>query len=538
MFAAYFAPTNDAAPSAPEAGLNALWEHVAERWAFVALFAGIVFVAWLVNRFAPSKRRRIRRTLIPFLLYLVLWGIAATLHAGHATDWANRIRVASELFEFYAIINLAGLIVFDLVLPACRIDAAVIVADLILGGGYIVSTIAVLRSNGMEPGSVVATSAVVSGILALSLQATLGNILGGVALQLDHSIHAGDWIQLPDGTQGKVRAVHWRHTVLETRNWDTVLVPNSSLLASNILILGKRENAPLQHRMWVYFNVDFRYSPGHVIAVVQEALRSTPIERVAMDPPPNVICYDFAKDNRDSFAYYAVRYWLTDLAVDDPTSSAVREHVYAALRRANIPLARPTQTVLFAPDDSHDIEGRAARHRAARAEVLAGVELFKPLTDSERSYLADHLVYAPFAKGETITRQGAVAHWLYVLVAGKAEIRSKVEDDEKPRLVATLTAPALFGEMGLMTGEPRTADVVAITDVECYRLDKAGFERVIHDRPEVADAMSKTMAKRRIELGAVRDGVPVESRRGEELGESARILGHIRDFFGLERGDA
>src|ERR1700756_2795626 len=100
---------SDAAPSAPEAGLNALWEHVAERWAFVALFGGIVFVAWLVNRFAPSKRRRIRRTLIPFLLYLVLWGVAATLHAGHATDWANRIRVASELFEFYAIINLAGL---------------------------------------------------------------------------------------------------------------------------------------------------------------------------------------------------------------------------------------------------------------------------------------------------------------------------------------------------------------------------------------------------------------------------------------------
>ena len=48
------------------------------------------------------------------------------------------------------------------------------------------------------------------------------------------------------------------------------------------------------------------------------------MERVAADPPPNVICYDFAKDGRDSFGYYAVRYWLTDLAVDDPTSSAIR----------------------------------------------------------------------------------------------------------------------------------------------------------------------------------------------------------------------
>jgi small-conductance mechanosensitive channel/CRP-like cAMP-binding protein len=530
--ASSFDPPSDAA-----AGLTALWEHLAERWAFVALGGGIVLFAWLVNRFAPSKRRRIRRTLIPFLIYLVLWAISATFAAGHAEDWAERVRVGAELFELYTVINLTGLAVFDLALPALRIDTASIVADLILGGGYLVGTIAVLRANGMEPGSVVATSAVVSGVLALSLQATLGNILGGVALQLDNSLHAGDWIQLPDGTQGKVRAVRWRHTVVETRNWDTLIVPNSSLLASNIVILGKREGAPFQHRMWVYFNVDFRYSPSRVIEVVQGALRAAPIERVAQDPPPNVICYDFANDGRDSFGYYAVRYWLTDLAVDDPTSSAVREHVYAALRRASIPLARPTQTVLFAADDSHDLEGRAARHRTMRAKILAEVELFQPLTDEERMRLADHLVYAPFAKGETITRQGAVAHWLYILVGGRAEIRSKGGDEEKARLVATLQGPAVFGEMGLFTGAPRTADVVAATDVECYRLDKAGFEQIIHDRPEIAATLAKTMAKRRIELGAAMDGVPVESRRGQELSESDRILGRIREFFGLASGD-
>jgi small-conductance mechanosensitive channel/CRP-like cAMP-binding protein len=525
-------------PSDAEVGLAALWEHMAARWAFLLLGGGILGVAWLVNRFAPSKRRRLRRTLIPFAIYLVLWGISATFAAGHVEDWAARIHAASELFEIYAIINLAGVAAFDLALPALRIEAAVIVADLFIGLSYVAGTMAILRSNGMDLGSIVTTSAIVSGVLALSLQATLGNILGGVALQLDHSIHEGDWLQLADGTQGKVRAIHWRHTVVETRNWDTVLVPNSTLLASNILILGKREGLPLQHRMWVYFNVDFRYSPGHVIQVVEDALRSTPIERVASDPPPNVICYDFANAGRDSFAYYAVRYWLTDLAVDDPTNSAVREHVYAALRRADIPLARQTQTVLFAPDDSHDLHARADRHRVARAKVLNQVELFQSLTDDERSYLADHLVYAPFAKGETITRQGAVAHWLYVLVGGRAEIRAKVGDEAKPRLVASISGPAVFGEMGLFTGEPRTADVVAVTDVECYRLDKVGFTKVIHDRPELATELSTTMAKRRIELGAARDGVPVESRRGDELNEADRILARIRTFFGLGRSGA
>ena len=111
-------------------------------------------------------------------------------------------------------------------------------------------------------------------------------IVGGVALQLDHSIHEGDWLQLPDGTQGRVRAIQWRHTVVETRNWDTVIVPNASLLAQNIVILGKRSGKRLQHRMWVYFNVDFRFSPSHVIDVVRDALAAAPIEGVADDYDP------------------------------------------------------------------------------------------------------------------------------------------------------------------------------------------------------------------------------------------------------------
>ncbi len=516
-----------------QAGLAALFAHIVERWAFILLGAGIILFAWLVNRYAPAKRKRIRRVIIPFAVYLVLWAISATFAAGNAPEWADRIRLAADLFEAFTIVNLAGLAVFDLGLPAIRVEAVGIIADLFVGASYIVAILATMHGAGVSVGSVVTTSAVVSGVLALSLQATLGNVLGGIALQLDHSIDEGDWIQLPDGTQGKVRAIHWRHTVVETRNWDTLIVPNANLLAANLIILGKRQGQPIQHRMWVYFNVDFRYAPTHIIQVVREALLSAAIDNVAKTPPPSVICYDFAKDGRDSFGYYAVRYWLTDLAVDDPTSSAVRERIYAALRRAGVPLARPVQTVFFAPDDSHDLDARMARHRAERGKILADVELFKSLTGEERAQLADHLIPAPFVRGEVITHQGAVAHWLYILVRGRAEIRANVEGDPKPHIVATLDAPALFGEMGLMTGAPRSADVCAVTDVECYRLDKAGFQDIIKRRPAIADSMSQTMAKRRVELEAARDGVPVESRRSDELSEATKIARSIRSFFGL-----
>jgi small-conductance mechanosensitive channel len=514
------------------AGVSALAHHMGERWQFLLMAALIVSFAAVVNRYAPTKRKRIRRTLILFAFYLFFWLVSATFGAAHAQAWDDRFHVAADLCEMLIVVNLAALAVFELVLPAVRLSVATIASDLFVGFAYIVGTIVVLRGDGVEPGSVVATSAVVSGVLALSLQTTLGNILGGVALQLDHSVHEGDWIQLPDGTQGKVKAIHWRHTVVETRNWDTVIVPNSNLLAANIVILGKRVGQPLQHRMWVYFNVDFRYPPAKIIQIVTDALLAAPIERVASDPPANVICYDFAAAGRDSFAYYAVRYWLTDLAVDDPTNSAVRERVYAALRRADIPLARPAATTFFARDDRGDVELRARHHRAERAALLASVDLFKPLTNEEREYLADHLVYAPFARGETLTHQGAVAHWLYIVVKGKADIRVHIEGTT--RTLAHIEGPAVCGEMGLMTGEPRTADVVATTDVECYRLDKTGFQKVIAERREVAEEMSKIMARRRIELASARDGVAPESRSGDESPEAARILNKIRNFFGID----
>jgi len=365
------------------------------------------------------------------------------------------------------------------------------------------------------------------------MQATLVNVVGGVALQLDGSFHVGDWLQLPDGTQGKVAAIRWRHTALETRNWDTVIVPNSNLLAQNIVILGKRTDKPVQHRMWVYFNVDFRFPPSRIIDVVREALWAAPIEGVAADPKPNVICYDFAKDGRDSFAYYAVRYWLTDLPNDDPTNSRVRARIYSALKRAGLPLARPSQTVFLTPEEQ-DLQ-RAERHKESRVHVLEHLEFLGSLTADERQFVADHLRYAPFTAGETVTRQGAVAHWLYILCGGKVEVRRHAEGSPAAKVVATIEAPGFFGEMGMLTGDSRRADVVALTDVECYRLDKEGLQRILTERPEIAEHMSRTLAKRDVEMATVIEGLDEETRLARMATAETRILDKIQEFFGLTR---
>lgn len=499
-----------------------------------ALIVGLVLTAAAINRFAPTTKSRLRPVTILIILYLVsLTGYHILERAGEL-DWARRVLIATQVIRVLAVISLASTIIFRLVLRSIGVVVPTIASDLLVGVSYIIAVVGVFSEFGLDPLSAVATGAAVSAILAFSLQSTLGNIIGGVALQLDGSIHEGDWIQLENGKQGRIKAIRWRHTLLETRDWSTIVVPNASLLANNITILGYRDGAPAPQRMWVYFNVDFRYSPGQVIDAVQTALLAAPIENVAADPKPNCVCMDFAKDNRDSMAYYAVRYWLIDLASDDPTSSRVRQRIYTALKRAGIPLAVPAQTNFVEIHDRERERTHLERQQDRRFELLRTVHLFAPLNDDELRVIVQGITTTVYAKGESITRQGATAHYLYVLVRGSVEIRSRKDGKQsnEHRLIAELEAPEVFGEMGLMTGAPRGADVIAKTDVECYRIDKPSFQKVLSERPEIAKELADKLASRRANNEKLAH-MTTEQRKQHHETEAARILGGIRNFFGL-----
>ena len=500
---------------------------------FFVLAACLVVLAALVNRLAPRKKKRIRRATILLACYGTSFAAAALLTAAHAEGWAHRVWYAADLFEVLAVIDMAAVFLFDVVLLTLRIELADIVHDLARGGAYLLAFFAILHRSGMDFSGLVATSAVVTVVLGLSLQATLGNVLGGVALQLDDSLHAGDWVQLQNGTQGRIKAIRWRHTVLETRNWDTVIVPNSALLAEQITLLGQREDQPVQHRMWVWFYVDYRFAPDEVIRVVDEALQTAPIPNASAEPRPHAVCMDFAREGTNGVAAYAVRYWLRELAKDDPTSSEVRCRLYAALKRAGIPLALPGHAVFVSQDDPEHDARKESRETGQRVAALGQIELFRGLDPGELLELARGMRFAPFGRGEVITRQGSPARFLYVLTKGRAEVRIQL-DTGTDKLVATLDAPDVFGELGMMTGETRTASVVAASEVDCYRLDRDGFQQLLSQRPDLAENISSVMAKREVALAAVRENLDVQQRARRVSAEKTRMLHTIQDFFGLK----
>src|SRR6476660_7470829 len=99
--------------------------------------------------------------------------------------------------------------------------------------------------------------------------------------------------------------------------------------------------------------------------------------------------------------------------------------------------------------------------------------------------------------------------------------------------VATLHPGDFFGERGMMTGEHRSADVIALTDVECYRVDKESFNEILRKRPELAEDISKVLARRRVELEGAREDLNEEAKRARLQTHQGDLLRRIQRFFAL-----
>ena len=475
------------------------------------------------------QRPHVRVALVMYALALFLIFLSAVPATLGWQLLAKTLYAAGLLLVGFAVVKLISIVVFDIVLYITPLSPPQVLRDVIVAAGYTAAALWLLSRFGVTLSSIVATSAVMTGVIVFSLQDSLSNIFGGLVLQIDESFSVGDWVKI-EQTAGKVKEITWRHVAIETRNWDTVIIPNSMLIKSQVTVMGQRSGQPLQQRRWVYFNVDFRVPPTEVMRVVTDALVTEPVEGSAVDPPPNCVLMDF----NESYCSYAARYWLTDLLKDDPTDSLVRCRIYFALQRAGIPLSVPALTAFV---ETRDQERQKLHHeheisQRLSALDLARVELFREMNDGERRVLAERLRYAPFMKGELMTRQGAEAHWLYILTKGSAEVIVST-DAGIHKTVAILHAGDFFGEMSLLTGEPRSASLKALEESECYRLDRKAFDDILHGRPEIAHYLSELLARRKVEIEAVRHDLDAAARAAMMQGQQKSIFDKIHKLFGL-----
>ncbi len=504
--------------------LEALWSeaHAAHTLWLLAL----CLVALVSVRLRDPSHHRLRALGFWVGVHVIALVLDAALvsveHHAH-----NEFRTVAWVFGGVAFVGAGMSLMLHGVLSRVRVQLPRIVEDVLVGVLALLAAVTAASRSGANLSGIIATSAVFTAVLGFSLQDVIGNVASGLALQVDTAIDVDDWIKVND-VIGRVVEVRWRYTAIETRNWETILVPNLVLLRNQVTILGRRGGKPRLWRRWVYFNVDWHHQPSDVLEVVQTAVRGVEIPRVAADPPPNCVLMDMA----DSYGHYALRYWLTDLAADDPTDSEVRTRIYFALQRAGIRLATPTQAVKVHQATVEAPSVKTEKQAVRRRDVLHKVGFFDMLDAEEFEALAMSLRYAPFARGEVVTRQGAEAHWLYLIEEGT--VRICISEEGVEREVGRLGAGDAFGEMALLQGARREASVVAETDAECFRLERGTFQRVVDKHPEIVARFAEVVTKRKAQLTVAHEVLDAEAAKVRAQHDEKDLFQQIRGFLGMD----
>ena len=495
-----------------------LWQEWSQQWPLpilaivvISIFAGLRLVL------PPAERGRVRAGVFFAGAYLIaLFAIGLLAPAGslapHQHYW---LRVLSMLLFSFAVVIGSGLVLFDLILARREIPR--ILRDLVHGIAYLITAAAVLTRSDVDVTKVFTASVLTTAVIGLALQETLGNIMAGLALQLERDFDVGDWIRLDDKISGRIREVRWRATTLLTKNGDLMLVPNG-VLARAVLTNFSRPSTT--HRQWVYFRAHFRHPPARVRDIVVGAIRS--LSSIRQDPGPDCLLMEF----RDDAVLYACRYWIDDYQRDDAVDSEVRSIIWYALHRQGMELPFPSLNVNMTEMNEDRAQRKLDEDYARRVDALSRVDVFRALDAQKIDQLARRLRRAIFGPGEVVLHQGDPGDSLYVVQSGQVAVRIEVHG--RQREVATLTAGQFFGEMSLMTGESRAATVVAKTDVECYIVEKESFQEILETQPELAGIISDILTMRQATLGSTSKTDP-----GIMLTDKRELGSRIAAFFGI-----
>ncbi len=137
------------------------------------------------------------------------------------------------------------------------------------------------------------------------------------------------------------------------------------------------------------------------------------------------------------------------------------------------------------------------------AAFLKNVDAFQGLTRSSLDRLTTKLTVRDYKAGTAIIRRGAPGDSMYIIQSGRVRVPILDERGRK-QFTAQLGVGQFFGEMALLTGEPRSADVFADTECRCLIIYKDALNELLRQHPTVASFLTEILGQRLMESGTIR----------------------------------
>lgn len=355
-------------------------------------------------------------------------------------------------------------------------------------------------------------------VLGLALQNTLDNVMAGIAVLFEEPFRVGDWITVGSIT-GEVTEMNWRSVRVRTRSRDMVVVPNSVIGKETLVNLSRPTRAHAESHV-----IGFSYDdpPNKVKRVLMQVVHST--RGALADPPPAIRTVNYAAYSIE----YQVRYFIEDHARQPDINDEFMTRVWYAAKRNGLNIPYPIQTSY---EYRQDAPAAAVRQRPA--DVLARVPVFVPLEPAELESLSEECERLDFGRGERIVQQGDPGDTMYVVLEGTAIVTLQPAG-EPEREVARLGRGEFFGEMALLTGEPRSAGVTALDDLALLVISKGSLQTVLTRRPGLVQEMAEIVEARRQGLRAIQSlrSAPPETKANVQR-SAGELVARMRRFFGL-----
>ena len=451
-----------------------------------------------------------------FVLYRLLLLRKKAIAVNGLDDLRPTILEVSRFLALAALIifvvRLVDAVVFDLIMRRRRdVVAPQLLRQMVSIAVYLLLFASALKTFfDYDVRTALTTGAVLAAVIGLALQDTLGNLFGGIAMHMEGGFNVGDVLHSGEYV-GVVESVSWRATRIRGFNNQAIVLPNSVIARERLEVFPRGR---LTARV-LPVSVDYNIPPATVIGILSQA--AAHVDGVARDLP----CFARVASFADSAVIYEIKYHTRDYSERDRMDADIRKAVWYALHRNKIAFATPIRAYqqYMPPDVQHAISADDVRARLSEVDVLS------PLSEDGRATIAAATRIHFYSKGETILRHGAAGDSMFVVHAGTASVRLPDDSPEGWHEVAQLGPGTVFGEMALLTGETRTADVIALTDVTALEIGKDSLQPILHGHPELASAITAKVVHRRGHLDAIR------SEEAEE--EETTIVSRVKAWFGL-----
>jgi CRP-like cAMP-binding protein len=288
---------------------------------------------------------------------------------------------------------------------------------------------------------------------------------------------------------------------------------SNTVMGKEMIEVAPRDN--LNARL-VFFNTLYVHSPAKTIQAIRDAVRQ--VENVSPKIRPVVRIRNLGDNGID----WEVKYWAEDYTKYHDTDALIRQRVWYVFNREKIDFAYPTRTVHIAEKRE---ETTLVEHVNTVSEKLQQVPLFVPLGEDELERVAKASTTRVYAQGEEIVRRGQEGNSMFVIVRGVVKVQ--IPENGYQKTINQLRANDFFGEMSLLTGQPRTATIIAEEETEVIQIKKSAMRPVFEANPDLMKSMRDIIEERRALL------VQKDEQADTPDASGAGVLSSIRKFFGF-----